>query len=74
MDQNLDKKIEITNRQTEKYIEKNHKFMSKFVNTYKEDLNEEKRSFYIYKLGFDVKEVKVKKALHKLLFRYLESM
>lgn len=47
MDQNLDKKIEITQKQTDKYIEKNHKFMSEFVNTYKEDSNEAKRSYYM---------------------------
>lgn len=74
MNQNIDKKIEISQQQTEKYIESNHKFMSDFVKTYREDANEAKRSYYLQKLQFDVKEVKGKRALHKLLFRYLEGM
>lgn len=63
-DQNIDKKIEISQQQTDKYIESNHKFMSDFVKTYKEDSNEAKRNYYNEKLQFDVKEVKGKKALH----------
>lgn len=47
MDQDIEKKIEISQQQTEKYIESNHKFMSEFVNTYKEDSNEAKRSYYL---------------------------
>ena len=48
--------------------------MTNFVNTYKNDANEAKRTYYLEKLQFDVKEAKGKKSLHKLLFRYLEGL
>lgn len=55
--QDMDSKIEISKQLTDKYIEKNHQFMSIFVKTYKENSNEAKRSYYKEKLDFDVKEV-----------------
>jgi 5'-3' exoribonuclease 1 len=48
--------------------------MKDFVNTYKEDASEAKRTYYLKKLNFDVKDTKGKKDLHKMLFRYLEGL
>ena len=48
--------------------------MTNFVNTYKNDASEAKRTYYLEKLDFDVKEVAGKSDLHKLLFRYLEGL
>jgi hypothetical protein len=44
--QDLDSKIEISKQLTDKYIEKNHQFMSEFVKTYKENSSEAKRNYY----------------------------
>jgi len=72
--QDIDSKIEISKALTDKYIEKNHLFMSTFVKTYQSDANEAKRVYYNEKLKFDVKEVRGKKDLQKLLYRYIEGM
>jgi 5'-3' exoribonuclease 1 len=59
---------------TDKYVEQNHQFMSDFVKIYRDNSNEAKRSYYLKKLSFDVKESKGKVELQKMLFRYLEGM
>ena len=60
--------------QSELYIEQNHKFMREFTQTYKTDASGAKRNYYLEKLKFDVKEPKGKRALHKMLYRYLEGL
>jgi hypothetical protein len=45
---------------TDKYVEKNHEFMSDFVKTYSSDSNLAKRNYYQEKLSFDVMEPKGK--------------
>ena len=44
--QDLDSKIEISKQLTDKYIEKNHQFISEFVKTYNENSSEAKRNYY----------------------------
>jgi len=48
--------------------------MSEFVNQYKENAGEARRSYYLEKLEFDTLEPKGKKDLYKMLYRYLEGM
>ena len=53
-------KIEVQKSLTDKYVEQNHQFMSDFVKVYRDNSNEAKRSYYLQKLSFDVKESKGK--------------
>jgi len=43
-------KIDIAKQLTEKYIEKNHEFMTDFVQTYRTDASLAKRNYYHQKL------------------------
>lgn len=70
----LTSKLEISKQLTEQYVESNHKFMSEFVNAYREDATEAKRNYYLQKLKFDLKENKGKIELRKMLYRYIEGM
>lgn len=58
----------------ERYFEENRRFMSDFVNEYKQDSKAAKGSYYQKKLKFNVTEKKGQASLHKMLFRYLEGM
>lgn len=72
--ESLDSKVELAKKQSAQYIEENHTFMRDFVNQYKDDSNEAKRTYYQAKLKFDVKDARGKKELHKMLYRYLEGL